>query len=183
MGLTLDDGITLLDGTTFNFDHPENAENINISVIGTALSNICRFAGQLPYFYSVAQHAVNVSRIVPPEHAFTGLMHDTAEAFTNDIVKPLKHKVPFFAEVEERIERDMARRFGFTYPLPEAVHLADRQMLGLEMTEIRGMKASDWQHLNGIEFEHLRDRVWLTEMTPREACTLFLARYEELKST
>ena len=38
---------------------------------------------------------------------------------------------------EQLIEADMAERFGFQYPLPPEVHLADRQMLALEMKYIR----------------------------------------------
>lgn len=176
--LTLDDGITLLNGHVFNFEDPAACKLVTINDLATPLSHICRFAGQLPYFYSVAQHAVNVSRLVPEEHAYAALMHDTSEAFTNDIVTPLKHRVPIFKELEARIEADMGRRFGFQYPLPDEVHIADRQMLGLEMVHIRGQKAADWEHLNGVQFEHLRDKVDLTEWTPSEARARFLERYE-----
>lgn len=179
--ITLDDGITLLNGSVFNHSAPHECDAVTIEDIARPLSNICRFAGQMPYFYSVAQHAVNVARILPDEHKFTGLMHDTSEAFTNDIVTPLKHKVPMFKEIERLIEADMGRRFGFPYPLPEAVHVADRQMLALEMKYIRGQDPTTWEHLNGIEFEHLRKQVWLHEMTPTEAYEAFTSYYEEYR--
>lgn len=179
--ITLDDGITLLSGVVFNHTAPHLCEHVTVDDLARPLSNICRFAGQMPYFYSVAQHAVNVARILPEEHQFTGLMHDTAEAFTNDIVTPLKHKVPLFREIEQLIEADMAERFGFQYPLPPEVHLADRQMLALEMKYIRGQDPTTWEHLNGIEFEHLRPKVWLHHMTPGEAYEAFMAMLQELR--
>jgi len=180
MGLTLDAGITTVHGKVFNFDRPEDTEPLDITDIAIPLGNVCRFAGQLDEFYSVAQHCVNVSMIVPAELAFTALMHDTAEAFTNDIVTPLKHKVPVFKELETRIEAEMAKRFGFQYPFPEEIHTADRQMLGLEMVYLRGMNAADWHHLDGYEFEHLKPLVDLTPWTPKMARRNFLMRYKEL---
>jgi hypothetical protein len=179
--ITLTDGITLLNGAVFNHLHPEECKLITIADLAQPLSNICRFAGQLPYFYSVAQHAVNASRIAEPGFEFDALMHDTAEAFTNDIVTPLKVAVPLFKEIELKIEADMARRFEFRYPLPEEVKTVDMQMLALEMTVIRGQNARDWKHLDGVEFEHLRGAVDLTSWSPNRAKFEFMDAYNRLR--
>lgn len=136
MTIQLDAGIRLLSGTMFSYNDPV-ASDVKIDDIAAALSKICRFAGHLPYFYSVAQHAVNASYIVEPEFAFTALMHDTAEAFTNDLPTPLKHAVPIFKDLEVKIESAMSKLFGFQYPLPWAVKLADLQMLQLEKLHVK----------------------------------------------
>lgn len=65
--------IQTLSGKHFNYnDIQEDA--IVIEDIATALSHICRFAGHLPEFYSVGQHSVLVSHLVPQEFALEALL-------------------------------------------------------------------------------------------------------------
>jgi uncharacterized protein len=178
MTVELSAGIRLLSGHLFDYNAPGDCP-VEIEDIANALSNICRFAGHLPRFYSVAQHAYNVSLLVPPDLALTGLMHDTAEAFTNDLPTPLKYAVPIFKELEDKIEAAMAARFGFQFPLPWAVKLADLQMLGLEKTHIKG-DDSEWSVLAGIEYRHLSPAVRLDRWSPEKARSMFLDRYAYL---
>ncbi len=172
--------ISLLSGGQFYYNRPEDSE-VEIEDIASALSNVCRFSGHLPCFYSVAQHLVNTSRVVPPEFAFTALMHDTAEAFTNDLPTPLKWTLPVFKDLEGKIESAMANRFGFQYPYPDEVKLADTQMLLLEKNYVK-MDASEWQYYNDIPFEHLVDKVDLKGWQPIRAKREFLERFEELNN-
>lgn len=179
MSVALDAGIRLHSGAMFNYNAPHESD-VTIDDIATALSNVCRFAGHLPQFYSVAQHAVNISRIVPDEHAFSALMHDTAEAFTNDLPTPLKQAVPIFKELEVKIESAMARKFQFQYPLHDTVKLADLQMLALEKVFVK-KDYSNWDILDGVKYLHLREDVNLDELTPQVAKRAFLTRYEQLR--
>ena len=55
-------------GRYFDFTRPADCA-FDIDEIAHALSNICRFAGHTRTFYSVAQHSVHVSHLVPQEHA------------------------------------------------------------------------------------------------------------------
>jgi uncharacterized protein len=174
----LNDGIRLLSGALFDYNRPE-ASDVTIGDIAAALSKVCRFAGHIHQFYSVAQHAINASLIVDPKHAFDALMHDTAEAFTNDLPTPLKYAVPIFKELEVKIEAAMAERFGFSYPLSEPVRLADAQMLGIEKIALK-RDFSAWSVLEGIETAHVEHLVDLSPWTPAEAEARFLARFAEL---
>lgn len=176
--VALGDGIRLLSGALFDYNDPASSE-VQITDIAGALSKVCRFAGHIGQFYSVAQHAVNASRIVDGEHAFDALMHDTAEAFTNDLPTPLKYAIPVFKDLEVRIESAMAQLFGFSYPLSEPVKLADLQMLAIEKHYLK-RDYSEWGVLEGIEYDHLKPLVDLSPMTAQRAERLFLERYEEL---
>lgn len=181
MTVILSDGIRLLSGNLFDYNRPEATE-VQIEDIAAALSKVCRFAGHIHRFYSVAQHAINASRIVSKEHAFDALMHDTAEAFTNDLPTPLKFAVPIFKELEVKIESAMASRFGFAYPLPDAVKVADAQMLAIEKVALK-RDHSHWDVLDGVKTAHIEHLVDLSAMTPRRAEKLFLERFEELRPT
>ena len=178
MTILAHEGIALLSGNLFDYNNPEGS-TVEIEDIATALSNVCRFAGHVHYFYSVAQHAVNCSLIVPKAYAFDALMHDTAEAFTNDLPTPLKWALPVFKELEVRIETAMSKRFGFQYPLPDAVKVADLQMLRMEKEKIKRDK-THWQMLDGVEVDDLWDKVELHAMSPNKAKSAFLERFYEL---
>lgn len=173
-----DQWIGLLSGARMNYNKPEESD-VTLDDLASALSNICRFSGHLPCFYSVAQHLVNTSRIVPAELAFDALMHDTAEAFTNDLPTPLKWSLPIFKELETRIEAAMAQKFGFNFPYDPAVKLADTQMLLLEKNYVK-MDDRVWPYYEDIKFEHLRDLVDLKPWQPVRAKREFLERFEEL---
>lgn len=180
MTVALTDGIQLYSGAFFDYNNPEASEP-TIEDIARALSHVCRFAGHVSHFYSVAQHAVNVSRITPPESAFQGLMHDTAEAFTNDLPTPLKTALPVFKELEVAIERAMSKRFLFSYPLTDDVKLADLQLLKLEKRALKPNATQNWAVLDGVSIAGLNKVVDLTEWAPEFARNEFLRRYEELR--
>lgn len=76
--------IQTLSGKHFNYLDIQQ-DDIVIEDIATALSHICRFAGHLPEFYSVGQHSVLTSHLVPQEFALEALLHDAAEAYLQDI--------------------------------------------------------------------------------------------------
>lgn len=171
--------IGLLSGAKMDYEAPEESD-VTLDDLASALSNICRFSGHLPCFYSVAQHLVNTSRIVPVEHAFDALMHDTAEAFTNDLPTPLKWSLPIFKELEVKIEAAMAQKFGFNFPYPDEVKLADTQMLLLEKNYVK-LDDRVWPYYEDIKFEHLRDLVDLKPWQPIRAKREFLERFAETR--
>jgi len=111
-------------------------EEVCINDIATALSNECRFGGQIKHHYSVAQHSIYVSHLVPREHALAGLMHDAAEAYCKDIPRPIKQYLTGYAEMEERIWHAIADRFGIDRVLPDCVKVADDAVLLAERDQL-----------------------------------------------
>lgn len=103
--------IKTFSGKHFYYDKI-NKDDIDINDIAVSLSNICRFAGHLSHFYSVAQHAVLCSQLVPQEFAFEALMHDATEAYCQDIPAPLKRLLPDYKRMEEKIDAVIREKYG-----------------------------------------------------------------------
>ena len=80
-------------------------DEVKIKDIAHALSMICHFNGHTREFFSVAQHSLMVSYLLPAEHKLWGLMHDSAEAYIGDMIRPIKtHSDMFsFALIEGRL--------------------------------------------------------------------------------
>lgn len=167
--------IKLSSGRYFDLAHPESAV-FGIEEIAHALSQICRFTGHCREFYSVAQHSVMVSHIVPPEHALAGLLHDAPEAFVGDVAKPLKTMLPDYAEVEAAVEAVVFRRFGLPEKLHACVKVADLVMLRTEQRDLMRDDGVVWRGAEGVRPLALK----LVPVGPKEARQAFLARFEEL---
>jgi uncharacterized protein len=167
--------ILLASGTYFDLEDPD-ASLFTRWDVAHALSNICRYTGHCREFYSVAQHSVLVSSIVPVADALAGLLHDAAEAFVGDVSKPLKCLLPDFAVVESRIEASVLRRCGVNLPLPSTVKRADRILLRTEQRDLMGAEGHEWFFTMGEEPLPRR----IIPVSPREAMFQFLDRWKEL---
>lgn len=163
-------------GQYFDFVSPW-VSKFTVDDIAHALANLCRFNGHCREFYSVAQHSVLVSEIVPPGDAFAGLVHDTAEAFLGDVTKPLKRLLPDYQAVERRVEEVVFASFGLPARLPLSVKMADMILLSTEQRDLMP-RQDKWKCINGIKPMIKR----IVPLPPKEAKALFLARFRELQS-
>lgn len=168
--------IQTLSGKQFDYIN-STIDDIDVEDIAGALSNICRFAGHLPEFYSVAQHYVLCSQIVSPEFAFEALMHDAAEAYCQDIPAPLKALLPDYRQIEKRT--DQLIRLKFDLPLEESsvVKYADLTMLATERRDLDIDDSIPWVMLEGIPPTDLFE---IHPLRPGQAFGLFINRFNEL---
>lgn len=123
------------------------ADDVEIRDIAHALARICRFGGHVKCeHYSVAQHSVLVSQTCEPENALVGLLHDAAEAYIGDVVRPLKYSLPKYRELEARWNDAIDQAFRLRFKLinlPEDVAIADKRLLS---TERRDLMSDGPQH-------------------------------------
>lgn len=168
--------IYTVSGSYFNFvDVKPNI--IVIDTIAKALSNLCRFNGQIEKFYSVAQHSVICSHIVQEEFAMQALFHDAAEAYIGDITKPLKALLPDYQEIEKRVETDIFAKLGIEWPIHPSVKYADLVMLATERRDLFNPDEYEWVILKGI----VPAEPTIFPLLPDQAYKLFMDRYLELK--
>ena len=168
--------IQTLSGKKFDYINA-TADDIDIEDIATALSNICRFSGHLPEFYSVAQHSVLCSQIVPAEFAFEALMHDAAEAYCQDIPSPLKMLLPDYRRIESRVDGLIRTKFDIPQLPSPVVKYADRVMLATERRDLELDDSEPWGILEGIIAS---DLIQVVPLRPGQAYGLFIARFIEL---
>lgn len=118
-------------GNYFNVFEP-NPDLICIEDIAHALSQMPRFGGHLPHFYSVAQHSLAVMEYVQPKLKLPALLHDASEAYLMDLPRPIKKNMDYYSKIESRLMAVIALKFGFVWPLHEDIKAADEAALQVE---------------------------------------------------
>ena len=122
-------------------------EEVSIVDIAHALACQCRYGGHSSEFYSVAQHSLIVSHIVPAEHAKWGLLHDAAEAYLVDLPRPIKRFSALgnqYKHIEERLMACICQRFGLEIDEPSSVKEADNIALMTEKRDLMPNSPDKW---------------------------------------
>jgi len=137
-----------------------NPNDVNIEDIAHAISNQCRFTGHVKTFYSVAEHSVRASYLVPKELALCALMHDATEAYLVDLPSPIKRHSElgkYFRPIENTLWQAIATHFNLPLEIPKEVHDVDNIMLLTEKRDLmdgnKGMSdyARKWVVGDGLE--------------------------------
>jgi hypothetical protein len=137
-------------GRRFDISCP-TVDMIDPRDIAHALAHICRFGGHTREHYSVAQHSVIASQIVPEHAARHALLHDATEAYIGDMVRPLKQTMPNYQWAEAKLWRVICARFGLDPEMPAEVHQADMVMLATEKRDLMPEHPDPWECLAGVE--------------------------------
>lgn len=164
-------------GKRWYFEAPRS-QDVDINDIAHALSNLCRYGGHASQFYSVAEHAVHVSHMVPREDALAGLLHDATEAYVVDVPRPLKRLLSDYKRFEQLTWRAISGALGVPYELPDSVHRADNDILFIEKDVLLPRTSDDDWGMGATRNwkAHASIYCW----SPTRAKMEFLNRYKEL---
>lgn len=180
----LDACIETYTGKMFNLISP-TIDMIDIQDIAHSGSQLCRFTGHTRHHYSIAQHELLGSYIVPLEYALEFLLHDAAESYVNDMSRPLKHMTAMgdlYRPIEETIQALIRKKYELPVVQSPIIHKFDNAMLLAEKQQLMGR--ADWSKM-GIEKWEINAseaaRVVIHEMTPREVEQEFLERFNQLR--
>lgn len=139
---------------------------IDIQSIAEGLSKEARFAGQTPgIMYTVAQHSVLMALLidVPVRMKLQALLHDAAEAYIGDQVKPIKVTLPDFNSLEDKVQKAIYTRFNVSTPgYQELVKNMDDRLVMTEALQLfHGIP--DWIgdfNNYGVEPLNIRIKPW-----------------------
>lgn len=171
------------------------ADEVDLADIATALGNLCRFGGRIDEFYSVAQHSVWVAHEVEREHpelALHALLHDAAEAYCGDMVRPLKPLMYVLGMRPDEVGEDAYARFSeMELGIMRVIH--ERFGLrNLDFIEIANIKLADDKALATEARDLMGDPKWpelcapaperIVPAAPRVARSQFLQTFARLTS-
>lgn len=160
-------------------------DDVTLEDIAHHLSLLCRYTGACTRFYSVAEHSIYVSLILPPPLRLVGLFHDAAEAYCNDIARPVKRQIQGYDAIEACNYDAIAERFGLPWLLPDqAARLkdADNAMLLVEQERIMRPAPAKWAAIN-VPADLLEKARAVWGAVPRDPALVemaFLERYRML---
>lgn len=143
-----------------------NPKSIDIRSIAAALSKICRFGGHCPRFYSVAEHCVHATIMAAKESTdrnalLAVFLHDAAEAYVGDMVKPLKMTMPQYSDAEQRIESAIEVAFAVDFHQhKDTIKRFDRAMLKAEKIAMWPDDKEKWQGFGEIEDRAVQLQYW-----------------------
>jgi hypothetical protein len=175
---------------------PINMESDDVCIedIAHALSMQCRFAGHCTDFYSVAEHSVRVSVLLQQERhdamgCMLALLHDAAETYLPDIVRPIKPWVAMngvpIAEIEQMVLDTIFDAFNVGAGTSEYlqgtdlmryVKNADLVVLATEARDLMSKPDRQWGALPEPVSEKIVPWPW------EEARSAFLTRFNELQA-
>lgn len=164
--------IQTADGIAFSLSNPR-PEDVVIEDIAIALSRTARFGGHTRKFYSVAQHSCLAFDLCP-QHRLAALLHDAAEAYIGDIVKPLKDGLALLPAIENKILAAIFTRFGIPseHPLCREIKAIDASLLLTERRDL--MRPSPYRWTVEAPLLPITIEPWSME----RSLTEYLARFE-----
>jgi hypothetical protein len=105
---------------------------ICIEDIAHALSKLPSIWRHLNRDYSVGQHSIECAKKAVLKDKLGALLHDASEAYLLICLHLLKDRLPDYKTCEHNLMLVIAEKFGFTYPLNDALKVIDSELLEIE---------------------------------------------------
>lgn len=170
-------------GRKVNLLNPD-PDSISIIDIAHHLSLICRYNGACLFHYSVAQHSVLGAEYLESKGYIVAakkfILHDAHEAYTGDIIRPLKIVLPECFKVwADMLDETIFKVFGTPDINMPIVKQIDNSLLVTEKNALLLQPNMEvWKPEEGIE----PLSVIIKQMQPIEAEQRFLQVYRRLYS-
>ncbi|GJE54533.1 hypothetical protein [Methylobacterium thuringiense] len=149
-------------------------EDVAIEDIAHALSLQTRYGGHCLRFYSVAEHSVLLARSATRENALWLLLHDGAEAYLNDMVRPLKRHMPEYRAAEDRVAWAIYERFGLDPANePREVKDLDNRILMDERAQIMRPTGDAWNYGGATDPLGVTIEGWAPQLAERAFLGMF----------
>jgi hypothetical protein len=159
-------------GVLINLHNP-TVDMICIEDIASALSKVCRFGGHSNDFYSVAQHSVVVASLAPEYLCREALLHDAAEAYLGDVIKPLKNIIgAAYEDIEHKFMVAICKKFNLSADNLWEVKKYDKEALTIEHAYFIKGDMLEW--ISAMHRINLNSSTW----HHKEAKSKFLAFYK-----
>ncbi len=179
-GIKTDGCFRTFTGKVFNALNP-SPEMIDIRDIAKGLAYKPHFSGFSPKFFSIAEHSLAVEGMVALidkdnyQARLEALLHDASEAYTGDMIKPIKNLLPAFVMIEKKIQSAIYSKYGIKYK----GHELDIKLSDNRIQEIEAM--AFYRKATGLTlFENIVVNRYIRYLTPDEALKEFLERFEWL---
>lgn len=149
---------------------------IAIEDIAHHLAKLDRYNGASHFPYSVGQHSLLVSDLLPKQLKLTGLLHDATEAYLGDVVSPLKALLPEYRKIESNVYQAVCKAFSIPYPRSKCIKQADRAIMAVEMEQV-----VMWPDLSKRpDLPPAPENVKITPMRWQDVKEAFLERFRSL---
>lgn len=182
VSLALDGQVMIPDGSHFSLIDVDPSQ-ITAQDIASTLSKMCRFGARVRRFYSVAEHSIRCAHQshadgVSLDGCFAVLMHDAAEAYTQDIVSPLKRMIAeLYKPIEARVAKAIAERFDIDFDKwADVIHEIDHAVVLAERAALYPGYTGIWPNEAGVRRLDIRFEFY----SPAEAENTFMRYFHWL---
>jgi hypothetical protein len=168
--------------------NPDPAD-VLLEDIAVHLSNMCRYAGAVTKFYSVAEHSVRVSKMAQQLGAdiltqMLCLVHDGHESYMGDITTPLKRVIRAEApgvleDIAANLDTAIYAALDLPHPTKQQQEIIDHCDITALYREAATLKYSHGRGEHWGRHEYVRPYVGLG-WSPEKAQQAFLKRHATL---